>query len=385
MNDKEIKRYYYKSTNFSKYLIYTTLNKRGNWEPINTSNYDLDLCIISAYYRTCSDLKTCWKKFIKQNCNRSKISGDFKIGILDYIFSKSIVKLSDKKELFQSIIKKYGDREYLPLTHDISLGSLDKKLFKKQQEYYLKPNGGYERQGQLKTNKYNDVKKQLQKYKHKFKNWQLQEFITSYTDLDSFIRSVCIIVLYDGETSLYNSQINEYSSVKNKSTGMVNMSMAKWVYHDDGCYIALPPKKNEFIGKLGFANEVYDKLLGKGFYKKKITPQINKIIKESVLSIGELKNKKGKMTFHIFGVDLMINKKLNVKLLEFNPYPTHFVNARSECSPIKVLHKVYSGKKHYEKLIKYETCLLDEIFSITVDKVFPTKRKIKLEVLKQLL
>jgi hypothetical protein len=265
----------------------------------------------------------------------------------------------------------------------VNKGNLQKKLFDGT-EFYLKPNEGFERQGQLKTTSYEQVRDQLRRFPQ-FKNWQLQEFIKSYTKADSFLRSVCVIVVQNGNVSLYNSQINEFTSVKKKSDGMVTQSIGNWVYHDDGCQLVTPMNKHEYSGKLGIANEEYNNLLGDKYYEKHILPKINQIIKEAVLSIGKLKNYSEKLAFHIFGVDLMIDTNLEVKLLEFNPYPTHFVNARSECNPLEVVYQVYNGKRLYDKLVKYESQLLDELLSVTVDNIFTTSRKVKLRILKKLL
>jgi hypothetical protein len=375
-------KYFTKTDNFSKYLIYKNLNKRNNWKPVDNSD-NLDLCFVSGYSRVCDGLLSCKKKFIDTDCSKSAVRGDLKISINDYLFTKSIFKLGDKGHLYKMIEKNFGKREYIPLTYDINRKTLNKELFKNNKLFFLKPNEGFERQGQIKSRDYEEVKKQLDKFPN-FKNWQLQEFIESYTKLDSFLRSVCLLVVQNNTISLYNSQINEFGSVKLKD-GTINQTTARWVYDENGCQAIIPLKKSEYTGSPGIANEVYNKLLGNRYYEKNILPKINKIIKESVLSLGKITNANEKLAFHLFGADLMVDKNLTVKLLEFNIYPTHFANSLVECAPLHIVEKSFGGKKHYDKLIKYESQLLDEIFSVTIDKIYKTNRKVKLKVLKKLI
>lgn len=379
------KKYFYKSDNFSKHLMFTTLNKRGKWEPVSDSK-DSDLCIISGNNRTCSDFKSCKKNFYDLNCKNSLVRGDFEMGIFDYLFNRNHYKLQDKKSLYQSIKQTYGERDYIPLTYNINLNNIDryKELFNNNDIFYLKPNEGFERRGQLKTSKFRDVKKQLLRYKH-YKDWQLQEFIESYTKNDSFIRSVCILVLKDDKLSLYNSQINEFAGIKHKQKNTVHHRIGQRIRTNDLECHSFKLNENDYIGKSGIANDEYNKLLGKRYYEKKLLPKINTIIKEAVLSIGDISNSSDKLSFHIFGVDLMIDKQLNVKLLEFNIYPTHFINSFRECIPLKIAEKMVGGKKIYDKKLKYETQLLDEIMSVTIDKIYRTNRKVKLNILKKLI
>ena len=389
MSDYNIIKYYYtKTNNFSKYNIYILLNKRGNWKPTNSFK-NSNLCIISGYFRTCSNILECKRKIIDTNCKKSKIRGDFDFSGIDYLLNKNIFSLGNKSELFLNIKKKYRNVDYIPLTYDINkntFNKIDKTIFNKNRKFILKPVEGYERQGQLTSNDPQQIDNQLKKY-NQFKNWQLQEFIESYGNSDFFIRAVFVLISHKNEFNCYISTYNEFTSVKNKKTGYVSQSIGKWVFFNDDCQLVSPLKKSEYTGKLGIAHEEIDKMVkNKGYYKKYITPQINKIIKEIILSTQDkFKKSNDQMSFHIFGADLMINKKLEVKLLEVNPYPTHFANARSECVPLNIIEKIYGGKENYDKLVKYEVQMLDEIFSLTIDKVYKTDRKVKLKILQQIL
>lgn len=81
----------------------------------------------------------------------------------------------------------------------------------------------------------------------------------------------------------------------------------------------------------------------------------------------------------------MFNKNEEIKLLEINPYPTHFANKFLECNPLNIVEKIHGGKKKLKNKIEYEEQLLDEIFSVTVDKIYKTTRKVKLKVLKKII
>lgn len=377
--------YYNKTDNFSKQLVFSLLNKRGKWEP--SDNKKVDLCIIGGYYRTCTTARECFNKLYSQSCKNAVISADIPPTVSDYLFKRKYIKLSDKAQLFKSIIKNFGERNYLPLTYNINLSNLSKyrNVFDGNKMFFLKPNEGFERQGQIKTKDYEVVLKQLKKFKN-FKNWQLQEFIESYTKEESFLRAVIVTVIKDGKMSVYVSQINEWGSIKYKD-GTINMFTGDFKFTKDGCQTIVPKKKGEYTGKNGLAHEIYDKLLGEGYYKKHITPQINKLIKEAFLSLKDLdcRSKKNKLCYHISAADLMIDKNLDVKLLEINIYPTHFVSPFLDCVSKEVLAKAYYSKTSLNKALKYEEKLLDEIFSVTVDKIFKTERKVELKVLKKVL
>ena len=81
--------------------------------------------------------------------------------------------------------------------------------------------------------------------------------------------------------------------------------------------------------------------------------------------------------YHLFGMDIMIDSNFNLKVLEINIYPTHFLtgtlNNHSHSFTEKMLYP--NGKKQLTEFIEYETQLLDEIYSLTIDTKFPTDYK----------
>jgi hypothetical protein len=88
--------------------------------------------------------------------------------------------------------------------------------------------------------------------------------------------------------------------------------------------------------------------------------------------------------FHLFGMDLMIDKFMKIKVLEINIYPTHFISGYLDNYDNKTVSKLLSNPNRDTKLkemVNYEKQLLDEILSLTLDTKYKTSRDVKLKYL----
>jgi len=384
------KKFYYKSSFFPDYWVLELLNKRDNWEFEDKLNEKMDFCWISGSYKICEDMKSCYKKYIKNICKNYSVRGDLPLYTGDYLLTKSLITLADKAGLYKKIRKIYGERDYLIKTFDVNINNIHKykKIIEESEnEFYLKPNEGGYREGQIQSGNYIKLTDNLKTYK-KFKNWQLQEFVESFTKISSYIKVVSIVVFENNKLNYYISQKINYSGIINNKTqyieGKKGTNEGKML---DNCYSAQKFNNKDYKEESGYADEIYDKLTEKTMFNSKILPKINSILKEQIKIIDFNKNSLNnkKLYFHLLSSDFIIDKNLKLKFLETNIQPEHFVSGHLICSDEKNVVKAFGGIKAYNKFIKDEKQLLDEILSITIDKKFPTKYKVKKEILKKII
>jgi len=374
------KTYFYESSFFPVYFIDELLNKRDDWK-ITDKTENTDFCWLSGFPKVCEGLVECYNKYIYKNCSNSIVRGDIPIYVKDYVFGNSLIQLADKALLYKKIREKFGDRNYLIDTIDISVNNIykyKKYIENSNKNFYLKPNEGGLREGQIKTDNYEEIVNNLKNFK-KFKNWQLQEFVESYTKTPSYIRAISVLVIENNKINLYVSNFITYAGIYEKKTGYVKITYGgENSSQYNNCYIYKEDfNKNDYIGKPGFADDIYDKLLGKGQFEKQILPKIYNILKESIKSINIPELNKKNIYFHTLASDLMIDKNLDVKFLETNLQPADFMTGYLQCNDPKILKKAFGGKYIYDRKYKYEKELVDEIFSLTIDKIYKTKYKVK--------
>ena len=141
--------------------------------------------------------------------------------------------------------------------------------------------------------------------------------------------------------------------------------------------------KNEYTGINGIANTILNKKFGNKWYEKNILPQIHEFISTYSKKLFVPINNKN-IIFHLFGLDIMIDKEFKIKILEINIYPTHFLSGYREVYDEKYVSKLFSPPNQMEKLhemLEYEEQFLDEIFHYTLDNIYPTKYSPKLKYL----
>ena len=378
---------YYQNTSFPLYMILDLLDKRGVWVPVDNVK-NTDLCWIGGTYKICDDVQSCFEKYIKNNCKYSIVRGDIPLYTADYLMKKSLISLADKSVLYKNLNKKYQNPDYLIKTYDVNIKNISKyKDIIDQSEYmlYLKPNEGGGREGQIKTNKYTEIVETLEKYS-KFSNWQLQEFIESYTKIPSYLKVICVLVCQHGKKTVYASQKPTLSGVMSKKTGYVEQRYGKAEdMKTDICTILKDFDRKDYVGKSDFAEKIFDNSLGHGYFKKKIMVELNNISRH-VFDTAEFPTPhKNEIYFHIFTLDFLIDKNLKPKFLETNIQPESYLSKNLACNDIKLIARSMGGMKKLNEYLNYEKELVDEIFSLTIDKAFKTTYKKKIVHLKKIL
>jgi len=390
------------STNFSENIINKLLLKRDKkWIQINNednskikNNKIMDLCFLDGYYYTCKDIKTCLVSFnFNPKCSiyDSTVSCSLGVSIIDFLFKKKLYKINSKVDFYKII----GDSIYVPKTYLITTANLNKIINEindnelyKSSKWIIKASDSYERKGLLRINELNTdkISKHIKEFKE-FKYWQIQEFIEPLLKDEFFLRVDIVVIFENNKFEVYYSTKNEYAGIKQKDNNIYHFIMKDYIvesYKDKLNSTFNILDKNLYTGENGFANDILDQEFGSGFYEKNIVPQINLFLKQYAKSFfTAIKLKPNKTIFHLFGMDVMIDKYFKIKILEINIYPTHFVSGYLNYYSPEYISNIFSGNK-MQKLndfLEYESNLLDEIFSLTLDKYYLTNYKCKSNLL----
>lgn len=403
LNKSELLLYKVYSTNFSESIIDNLLQKRNKkWIKINKEdniklkhNKIMDLCFQDGYYYTCKDIKTCIKSFhFNPKCSiyDSNISCSLNVSIMDFLFKKRLYKINSKVDFYKII----GNSIYVPKTYSITTNNLNKiineinnnKLYKSS-NWILKASDSYERKGLLRINQLNvdKIKKHIKDFSE-FKTWQIQEFIEPLLKYEFFLRVDIVVIFEENKFDVYYSTKNEFAGIKKKDdTNIYHFIKKKKIikYDKDKLKSTFDIlDKDSYTGENGFANDILNREFGEGFYEKNILPQIDLFMKQySEVFFSSIKLKPNKKIFHLFGMDVMIDKYFKIKILEINIYPTHFVSGYLNYYSPEYVSNIFSGNKKQKlnDFLDYETNLLDEIFSLTIDKHYQTSYKCKSNLL----
>ena len=391
------------STNFSENIINKLLQKRNTkWIQINKednikiiNNKIMDLCFLDGYYYTCKDIKTCLASFnFNPKCSMydSTVSCSLKVSIMDFLFKNKLYKINSKVNFYKII----GDSIYVPQTYKITISNVNKIINKinnnelyKSSKWILKASDSYERKGLLRINELNTnkISKHIKEF-NEFKYWQIQEFIEPLLKDEFFLRVDVVVIFENNNFEVYYSTKNEYAGIKIKEDNNIQHFVLK-----DDIVESFEDKlqstfnildKNLYTGDNGFANDILDQEFGTGFYEKNILPQIDLFLKQYSKSFfTAIKLKPNKTMFHLFGLDVMIDKYFKIKILEINIYPTHFVSGYLNYYTPEYVENIFSGNKKQKlnDFLEYESNLLDEIFSLTLDKYYLTNYKCKSNLL----
>ena len=233
-----------------------------------------------------------------------------------------------------------------------------------------------------------EINNHLKTFK-KFTKWQLQEFIEPLLDNEFFIRVDIVCIYKNNQVEVLYSNKNQFAGIKDKNNNNIlhyaeknnkmhmNDDTKKIVYTFDTM------TKNEYTGINGIANTILNKKFGNKWYEKNILPQIHEFISTYSKKLFVPINNKN-IIFHLFGLDIMIDREFKIKILEINIYPTHFLSGYREVYDEKYVSKLFSPPNQMEKLhemLEYEEQFLDEIFHYTLDNIYPTKYSPKLKYL----
>ena len=394
------KLYLYKvySTNFNEKLIEKILHRRNfRWTNINKNDEQLlkkpknvDFCFQDGYYYTCHTIKNCIKSFhFMPPCKNFKVGCSLKVSLIDFLFKKNLYKINSKIDFYNII----GKSKFIPRTLNINSENYNQIVNSNidlKNKWILKAADSYEREGLLRIDKVNleEINNHLKTFK-KFTKWQLQEFIEPLLDNEFFIRVDIVCIYKNNQVEVLYSNKNQFAGIKDKNNNNIlhyaeknnkmhmNDDTKKIVYTFDTM------TKNEYTGINGIANTILNKKFGNKWYEKNILPQIHEFISTYSKKLFVPINNKN-IIFHLFGLDIMIDREFKIKILEINIYPTHFLSGYREVYDEKYVSKLFSPPNQMEKLhemLEYEEQFLDEIFHYTLDNIYPTKYSPKLKYL----
>lgn len=401
---EQYKLLFYKvySTNFSESIINQLLQKRNKWIKINKednfkikNNKIMDLCFLDGYYYTCKNIKTCLLSYhFNPECSiyDSTVSCSLNVSIMDFLFKRKLYKINSKVDFYKII----GNSIYVPQTYLVNSTVKVKKIideinsneFYKSSNWILKASDSYERKGLLRVNELNiyQITKHIKEFKE-FKQWQIQEFIKPLLKDEFFLRVDIVVIFENKKFEVYYSTKNEYAGIKQKDNNIYHFIMKDYKVEQYGDKLKSTFNildKNLYTGENGFANDILNREFGNGFYEKNILPQIDLFLKQYSKSFfTSIKLKPNKTIFHLFGMDVMIDKYFKIKILEINIYPTHFVSGYLNYYTPEYVANIFSGdkQKQLNDFLEYEKNLLDEIFSLTLDKYYLTNYKCKSNLL----
>lgn len=254
-------------------------------------------------------------------------------------------KLTVKSNLFKTL----GNKPYLPTTyffnHIEELNKIKLKLISESRAWIFKPDEGFSGEGIQVLTKENFHKINLNK---KFKRWNLQEYIENPLLIDGRKFHLRVLFLYRSGFAKEKSKSFWFKHVP------VYLSKEKFIYDDF---------ENEDIHISHYQAEQEALYLHDLKFSKK---NLSKIVKEMKIIMLDLADnlKAGcykddsLRCYELFGVDLMITKDFDVKLIEFNS---------------KIGFKEFTKDK-----FPFNKTLLESEIEITCDYFLPPENK-KLE------
>lgn len=320
-------------------LIIENLNKRGNWNMIE-----------SEFVMDTKFLDFCWTN-IAQIDIKSSINSRFLVdGVNNYI--------SNKKELYN----KLGDCEFVPIhipfskkNINITKDNFDKKFI--NNSVIIKPDDGTCGIGILVQKNYNFDKLVEHINKYNFDNWTISEIIISKI-CNGYITSnriYFLVVKKNNETidSYYYDHFMNYRAEK-KFMGNVDDKhefITNYYDHDkqEKHFIT-----NRFIPHNIWLNMFTDEQQ-KLIYEKmdNLFSTVTDRIKDGLLASND--NKTGnRLSFHVYGADVIVDKDLNVKLLELNGAPAMNIKTR--------FFNVKNRLDYFD--------LFDDLLELTVDEIY---------------
>lgn len=324
-------------------LTIENLNNRGNWK-----------CLQTKEAMDTHEINFCWSNtnFLNSKSN-----------IQSRIFIDSVKHyLSDKGAFYN----KFKNCDFIPdfidfTKKDLREDEIIQKFFNKS--VILKPNNGSVGIDILVLNNFdlNRVKDHVNK--STFSEWTISEVIKSKL-VDGYIHTnrIYFVVIKLNNNRVESYYYNEFMNYRaeNKFTGDITDPLQfitnYYVHTPDGDREFV---KNRFISHRNWL-ESYQPDEIDYIYRKLdlIFRNITDAMKYDILCAND--NKKAYtdndiMGFHVYGADVIIDNKLNIKVIELNGAPS--MNAKTRIFGVK------------DRLDYYD--LVDDLFKITIDRLFP--------------
>lgn len=330
-------------------LVVENLTKRGNWKKLNTHEaFDTH------------EINLCWSNTSVLNAKANVQSRILLDSVKHYI--------SDKGAFYN----KFNGNDFIPDFIDITKANLEKyenDLRKKftNMPVIIKPNAGSVGIDILVQDvfDYNAIQKHINQ--SKFNEWTISEIIKSKL-IDGYIhtnRIYFVVVKLNNNRveSYYYDEFMNYRA-ENKFTGDITDPLQfvtnYYVHTLDGDREFV---KNRFIShKKWLESYSHDEI--DYIYRKLdlIFNNITDMMQYDILCANDNKkryNDNDILGFHVYGADIIIDNKLNIKVIELNGAPSMNIKTR--------LYEVDDRLDYFE--------LFDDLFKITVDRLYPPLMK----------
>lgn len=326
-------------------LIIDCMNKRGNWQHISTKDA-LETHKIDLSWTNSSKLNT-----------KSKIHSRLQLDSVDHY-------ISNKKAFYEQF--KYHDfiPSFIPFNKDVNQETLKKFIGK---PVIIKPDLGSVSAGILvqKEFNYDEIIEHINQYRT-FKDWTISEIVLAKL-VDNYIVSnrIYFLVTKTVNKTEYKSEVKGYMyknfmnyRANNKFTGditdpeqFLTNYYSKIDIMADEIFVRTRYIPNEKY-LANFTEEEQKIIYGK---LEKMFGIILETIAENCLADNENQDNDINRAFHIYGADVIIDKDLNVKILEMNGAPAMNVKSR--------LYGLVDRLDYFD--------LFEEAFQKIVDPIFP--------------
>ena len=356
-------------------VINDVLSRRGNWEQSAFSVNRLDLCMVGGYFAE-------WVG-TKPKCKGATVQFgmDYEFDLFGLLTGMGIIGLRDKANL-KNQLKSVGP--YIPKSYPFAYFSASNTLNKYMDGktiWVIKPRFfSHSNEGVLITADKKLALKTIHQYGIKFPLWILQEYVQSITPFPHYLKLDVFIVYFPGEKKVqyfYNYNMMLYSA-HTHNTLKAGIPPIKLAHMNKLSKKQLKQVKGHHMMD---AKDILEKHMNTGTFDAMVKRQIPPLLKAvaQLTPPRTLKcSKHTKVAIHHLSFDLILDKDLQLKLIEINVVPNHNKSSKWWVKSIqtenaikrKIMRNVFGVKYR-----KYMEQLLDELLGVSMDKVFTTSHK----------